>query len=149
MRVRNSNLFNVVGAVLVISTITIGTQLANGNPQPLSVDQLQAVTGGGECEDCRTDDTFCKTQGDTTCKASGSGGGHVKRVYTGQDATFVDTGKDSGLIDVDADTPETCYERWSGCDKVNGSCVNCDTTSTTGKVNSNCTAVDPRECPAS
>lgn len=152
MKIRNwnFNLFNVVGgAVLAMLIMTIGTQLASGSPQPLSPNQLQAVTGGGECEDCRTDDSACKTQGDTTCKISGSGGGYVKRVWTGQDIVLVDTDLDSGYVDVDADTPENCYERWSGCDKVNGSCVNCDTTSTTGKVNSNCRFQDPTECPAS
>lgn len=151
MRVRNwgFNLLSVVGAVLFISTITIGAQLANGSPQPLTFDQLQAVTGGGDCENCGLNTTVCKTENEETCKPTETAGEYGKRVWTGQDEVTEKSGLDSGVMDAAPNTPEKCFEIWTGCDKQNGSCVNCDSTSTTGTVNSNCHFDDASTCPAS
>lgn len=152
MRVRNwsSKLFKVVGAVLVVCTITVGAQLASGHPQPLSVDQLQAVTGGGDCEKCKSDENYCKEANVTTCTASGqTQGKYIKRAWTGQDQVTVLTGQDSGVVDKEATTPESCYTQWSNCDKQNGSCINCNTTSTGLTVNSICHNADGTTCPGS
>lgn len=151
MRVRNwgFNLFNVVGVVLFISTVTVGAQLANGQPQPLSSDKMQSVTGGGDCESCKSNETVCRNANDETCTAASTAGKYQKIVYTGQDAQIEKTDLASGVVDAEPNTPEKCSEKWTDCDKQNGSCVNCETSSTTTTVNSNCHANDPTQCPAS
>ncbi|QDU08739.1 hypothetical protein [Gimesia aquarii] len=145
----SSNLFKSLGTAMVVGTIAITAQMVNGQPQPLSLDQLQAVTGGGDCEGCKSNETVCRNANDETCTPASTAGKFQKIVYTGQDAQVEVTDKDSGIEDAVANTPEDCNEKWTGCDKVNGSCVNCETTSTSSTVNSNCHANDPTACPAS
>ncbi|QDU08740.1 hypothetical protein [Gimesia aquarii] len=147
----NFNLFNVVsGAALVVLAMTISTQLASGQPQPLSFEQLHAITGGGDCETCTVRTTTCKTANLTTCKKeTPTSQKYSKVVWTGQDEKHVNTGQASGRVDYEANTPDTCFTQWSDCDKVNGSCVNCETTSTSTDVNTKCLLVDSDLCPAS
>lgn len=152
MKIRNwnFNLFNFVsGATLVMLAMAISTQLASGQPRPLSLNQLQAVTGGGDCEGCRNNEDICRTEDETTCNAAATAGEFKKKVWTGQDAREEVTDAESGVMDAEASDPDTCVETWTGCDKVNGSCVNCESTSTTTDVNTKCILKDSTTCPAS